>query len=69
MRSEKFVLVTQDLKKIGVGALIAMGGAFITYLANTIPNIDFGDYTPLIVALNSVLVNVLRKYISETIYK
>lgn len=68
MQSEKYSLVSEDLKRIGVGALVAVGGALITYLADTIPNVDFGVYTPVIVALNSILLNSLRKYLTETFY-
>ncbi len=48
-------------KKVLVGAGIAMAGAGLTYLTETIPNVDFGTYTPYVTAVFSVLVNVLRK--------
>jgi len=69
MRSEKYSLVKEDLKRVGVGALVAILGALATYFEQTIPNIDFNAYTPLVVAINSVVVNVIRKYVAETIYK
>lgn len=53
------------LKKIGIGAAIAMAGALATYLEQTIPGIDFGGTTPIIVALNSVMVNAIRNYFRE----
>ena len=68
MKSEKYELISEDLKKIGIGALVATGGALITYLAETIPNVDFGAYTPIVVAISGVLVNAVRKYLSEIIY-
>ena len=69
MQSKKFTLISLDWKKIGIGAGVAVGGALLTYLAELIPTIDFGAYTPLAVALLGVLVNIGRKYLTETIYK
>ena len=61
--SQKFSLNTEDWKSIGKGLLIACGGAAITYLSSAITKIDFGVYTPVVVAFWSVIVNILRKYI------
>ena len=47
--------------KILKGLLIATGGAALTYLADLIPNIDFGVWTPVVVTLFSVLLNMARK--------
>ena len=69
MESKKYSLISEDLKRIGIGAMVAIIGALATYLQDTIPNIDFGAYTPIAVAINSIIVNAVRKYISETIYK
>ena len=63
--SKKFQLNKIDLQKIGTGALVAIGGALLTYLTQTVANIDFGDFTPVAVALSSILVNVARKYIAD----
>jgi len=63
--SRKFKLNTRDLKKIGIGILIALGGALVTYVAETVPNVDFGAWTPTVVAINSVLVNTMRKFITN----
>lgn len=52
-----------DYKKIGRGLLIAVGGAVLTYLAEQIPNVDFGTYTPLVVAGFSALINAGREYL------
>lgn len=51
----------ETLKKIGVGALISLGAALATYLQDTIPNVDFGTWQPLVVVVNSVIINLLRK--------
>jgi len=62
--SEKFKLNKQDMKKVGKGALIALGGTILTILQEAIPNIDFGKYTVIVVGLNSVLVNFIRLWVA-----
>lgn len=62
--SKKYQFNKQDLVKIGHGALIALGGAFLTYAASVIGNIDFGSATPIIVALAGILINVGRKFLA-----
>ena len=61
----KYQLNKQDSLKIGKGLLIAMVGAGLTYLAEVIPNIDFQEFTPLMVVAFSVLVNAIRKYLQQ----
>lgn len=61
--SKQWSLNNIDYKKILVGAGIALLGALATYLQDTIPGLDFGVYTPIIVAINSVIVNAIRKFI------
>lgn len=68
MESKKYELIQEDLKRIGIGALVAVGGALLTYVADTIPNVDFGVYTPVVVAISSVLINAGRKWITSTFY-
>jgi len=58
-------LNTTDWKKIGKGAVIALGGAFLTYLAEAVKIIDFGQYTPVAVAVFSVLINFGWKWIQN----
>lgn len=65
MKSSKFTLNKKDFQKIGVGLLVAVGGAIATYLLEIVPNIDFGAWTPTVVAINSVLVNALRKFLTD----
>lgn len=62
--SKKFRLNNEDLKKIGKGLLIAIGGAVMTYLSEVVLKTDFGAYTPVIVATWSVIVNIGNKYFS-----
>jgi len=63
MESKKFTLNSLDRKNIGKGLLIATLWTIATYLQDLIPWLDFGQYTPLVVAVNSVIVNVIRKFI------
>ena len=53
-----------DRKKVGKGALIAMGGALLTYFESWIITVDFGVYTVLVMAANSVFVNFANKLLS-----
>lgn len=63
--SPRFSIDLVGLKKVGKGALIAAGGAVLTYLAEAIPGLDFGEYTPVIVAVSSVLINAGIKFFSQ----
>lgn len=54
----------EALVKVARGAGIAAAGAALTYLAEAIPGLDFGQYTPIIVAAFSVFVNLVRKYLN-----
>jgi len=56
-------LNTTDWKKIGKGALIAAAGAVLTYAAQTIPNINFGEYTVFIAGGAMIVINFLWKLI------
>lgn len=51
------------LKKIGKGALIAMGGALCVYLLDIIPGLDFGSATPAIVGVASIIINSIKEYL------
>lgn len=64
--SPKFQLNKTDLKKIWKGAGIALTGAFLTYLTQITTEIEFGLYTPIVVALLSVLVNLGNKFLNNT---
>lgn len=63
--SGRYQLNQEDLTKLGIGALVAVGGALLTYLADTIPGVDFGVYTPVVVAIASILINAGRKFLQE----
>lgn len=63
-QSKQFSLNKDDLKKLLKGLGVAVGGAVVTYLASAITQIDFGSWTPFVVALSSVLVNAARKFLA-----
>lgn len=63
--SKRWALNTIDWKKIGVGAGVAVGGALFTYFQQFITDVDFGVYGPIVMAVNSVVVNVVRKWIAD----
>lgn len=55
----------EKLNKIGKGALIALGGALVAYIPEAISMVDWGSYLPLVVAISSILINVIRVYLQE----
>lgn len=65
MESPRFKLTRADLKSIFVGLGIATSGAAVTYLSEVVTEINWGDWTPAVVALASVLVNVARKWLAD----
>jgi len=65
MEKARFSLDKKSFKKIGIGLLVAIGGAIATYLEEQIPGLDFGIYSSLVVAINSMIVNLIRKFISR----
>lgn len=52
--------------KVLQGALIAAAGAGLTYLAEWVSGTDFGEWTPVVVSVSAVLVNVARKWLLNT---
>lgn len=62
--SQKYSLNEEDFRKILTGLGIAVLGALATYLQETVPNVDFGAWTPVVVAFNSTVVNAIRRYIT-----
>ena len=60
-QSKRFSLNAIDRKKIGKGALIAMGGALLTYFEGRILTVDFGQRAPIVMFANSILVNRANK--------
>ena len=63
MESRKLKLNETDMKKVGKGLLIAIGGAVLTYTSQVVMQIDWGLYTPMVVAGSSVLINLGWKFV------
>ena len=53
-----------DIRKVLIGAVLAAIGAALTYLSEWISGTDFGEWTPIVVAVWSVVANFLRKLIA-----
>lgn len=53
----------KDIISLVKGLAIAMIGAGLTYLTAWIAKLDFGTWTPLIVAFWSFVANLVRKYL------
>jgi len=64
--SKKFSLNKEDLRRVAVGAGVAASGAVLTYLSDAIPSVDWGVWTPIIVAGFSILSNLVRKWMTGT---
>lgn len=60
---KSFSFDKETLIKIGKGLLIAVGGAVITYATEYFSSTDFGVYTPLVVAVSSIIINTIKEYI------
>ena len=66
--SKKYQLIKQDLHKILIGAAMAAAGAGVTYLLEWVVKLDFGDWTPIVVATASIVTNIARKVFIITKY-
>ena len=53
----------QDLIKVAKGAGLAAAGAGMTYVTAWITSTEFGDWTPVVVAVWAIVVNAARKWI------
>lgn len=60
-----FTFTKENLIKIVKGAGIAIGGALLTYLASFISETDFGQWTPIVVALGGILINAGREFLKK----
>lgn len=63
MESKKYSLNREDGIKIAKGAGIAVSGALLVYLSQVLADTDFGQYTPLVVAIGGILINAAVKFI------
>jgi len=60
---ESFAFDKITLLKIGRGALIAGAGAAAVYGLEAVLTMDFGESTPIVVALASILLNAVREFV------
>lgn len=61
----KMTMTKDNWLKVGKGALIAVGGALLTYAAQFISDTDFGQWTPVVVSLGGILINMGREYLKK----
>lgn len=57
----KLNLPLDQWASVAKGAAVAGAGALLTYLLQNVGDLDTGAYTPLVVAVLSVLANYVRK--------
>lgn len=62
--SKKYQLNKKDLKSLAIGFLIVLAGSALTFVSENVGQIDFGVYTPFVVAVAALLVNVGRKFLA-----
>jgi len=63
MKSKKYTLNKADLLSIAKGLTITLSGAALTYISEVVAKTDFGDFSPIAVAVFALLVNIGRKFI------
>ena len=51
--------------KIAKWAVIATIGALFTYLESIIVHMDFWTYWPIVMAVNTIFVNIVRKWLTD----
>lgn len=61
----QFNFTKENMIKIAKGAGIAVGGALLTYLAQFISDTDFGQWTPVVVALGGIVINAGREFLKK----
>ena len=67
--AKSFSFGSYEVRKFVKGLGIALLGALATYLAEYIPGVDFGTWTPLVVMVNSALVNAIQLWVSNHQYE
>ena len=67
MGSPAFEISVDELKKVGTGALFAVGQALIAYLVAVGPTFDQSTIGGLVAGVaTAIVVNFLRKYLPNT---
>lgn len=72
MKSKAWKLVKEDLIKVGIGLLLALGGALVAFLgdlSNVIDYSKYGEFGPVIAlavaSISSSLINLIRKWMKS----
>jgi hypothetical protein len=60
-----FSFVGINWSKVGMGALVAVAGALLTYATSWITGQDFGSYTTVVMGIWTVIANIVRKWVSD----
>jgi len=61
--SKKYTLNKADLKSLVIGFIIVLAGSALTFVSENVGQIDWGVWTPFVVAFAALLVNLSRKYL------
>ena len=64
--SRRFQMDAVDVIKIAKGGGIAVVGTLLTYLTEQVPNVDLGQYTPLVTGFFCVLTNLFHKLVRKS---
>lgn len=67
MKSPRYSVDKVGMKKVWKGVLIGFAGLVLTGLESTLPMVSFSDpmYASIAVMVNSVIANVVRKFMSN----
>ncbi len=68
IKSPRWQLIQKDIRSLLIGLGITLLGAGLTYLSEYVAKADFGVYTPLMVTGWALIVNIIRKWITEGKY-
>lgn len=63
--TKKMTLTKENVRKILTGGMIALTGALVTYFAEALQGVDFGEWTPVVTAISAILVNAIREYLKD----
>ena len=68
--SEKFDMLSQDWGKVGKNALIFAGPALLVLIASFVDVLPKeGVWVPVVLYLLNVLMDILKKFLAESVYK
>lgn len=63
--AKRFTLNNPELVSIGKGLLITMLGAALTYITQVVTNHNFGQWTPVVMMVWTLVVNAVRKFLAD----